>query len=106
MVEFPNKKIYLYTDSLDFRCGINTLENLISIYFKDTNIKDSIYLFFSKNRKQIKILEIDNEGAWLYQNKLIDYRFIFPKCHQTTAITSDQLKFILKSLELVKKRSN
>ena len=104
MVEFPDKKIYLYTESLDFRRGINTIENLISIYFPNTDTKGSLYIFFSKNRRQVKILEIDNEGTWLYQNKLRDYRFMFPKCSKTTPISSNELKFILKSLELVKKR--
>ena len=104
MVEFPNKKIYLYTEAIDFRCGINALINIVSIYFPTSNIYDSLYLFFSKNRRQVKILEIEKDGAWLYLNKLNDYRFVFPKCNQIPAISSSQLKLILKSVEIVKKR--
>ncbi len=105
MVEFPNKKIYMYSEPMDFRCGINTLCNVVSIYFPNSDIYDSLYLFFSKNRRQVKILEIEKDGAWLYQNKLNDYRFVFPKCIQTSNITSSQLKFILKSIEMVRKRA-
>lgn len=104
MVEFPDKKIYLYTEAIDFRCGINTLTNIVSIYFPTSNIYDSLYLFFSKNRRQVKILEIEKDGTWLYLNKLNNYCFIFPKCDRISTISSSQLKFILKSVEIVKKR--
>ena len=85
--------------------GINTLTNLVSIYFSSSNIYESLYIFFSKNRRQVKILEVDKTGAWLYQNKLSDARFVFPRCDQSVKIDSRQLKLILKSVELVKKRS-
>ena len=104
MVEFPDKKIYLCTEALDFRCGINTLSNLVSIYFPTSDIYNSLYLFFSKNNRQVKILEIEKDGKWLYQDKLNDYKFIFPKCTKTTSISSNQLKLILKSIENVRKR--
>lgn len=105
MVDFPNKKIYLCTEALDFRCGINTLTNLVSIYFPTSDIYDSLYLFFSKNNRQVKILEVEKDGTWLYQNKLNDYKFIFPKCAKTTSISSGQLKLILKSIEKVRKKA-
>ncbi len=104
MVDFPSKKIYLYNQAIDFRCGIKTLSNVVSIYFPNSDIYDSLYLFFSKNNRQVKILEIEKDGIWLYQNKLNDYRFVFPKCDQTITIDSSQLKFILKSIEKCKIR--
>lgn len=105
MVEFPDKTIYLYSEAIDFRCGVNTLSNLVSVYFSSSNIYESLYIFFSKNRKQVKILEVDKNGVWLYQNRLSDARFIFPRCDQSVKIDARQLKLILKSVELVKRRS-
>lgn len=105
MVDFPDKKIFLYSGSIDFRCGINTLTNLVSTYFPNSNVYDSLYIFFSKNRCQVKILEIEKDGTWLYQNKLNSHHYVFPKCDQTVAIDSRQLKFILKSIEKIKNRS-
>ena len=55
----------MYSEPMDFRCGINTLCNVVSIYFPNSDIYDSLYLFFSKNRRQVKILEIEKDGAWL-----------------------------------------
>jgi len=105
MVDFPNKKIFLYSDVVDFRCGINTLTNLVSTYFPNSNIYDSLYIFFSKNKAQVKIIEIEKDGVWLYHNKLNKYRFVFPRSIQTTPIDSKQLKFILKNIEMIKIRS-
>lgn len=51
MVEFPDKTIYLYSDSIDFRKGIKSLTTLVNIYFNDSNIYDSLYIFFSKENK-------------------------------------------------------
>lgn len=106
MVEFPNKTIYLYSDSIDFRKGIKSLSSLINIYFNDSNIYDSLYIFFSKDRRQVKILEIEKDDIWLYQNRLNDSKFIFPKADKTIKIDSSQLKIILKSVELVRHKSN
>lgn len=106
MVEFPDKTIYLYSDSIDFRKGIKSLTTLVNIYFNDSNIYDSLYIFFSKDRKQVKILEVEKDDTWLYQNRLLDSRFIFPKADKTIRIDSKQLKIILKSIELVKHKRN
>ena len=46
MVEFPSKSIYLYSDSIDFRKGIKSLTNLVSTNYPDSNIKDSLFIFF------------------------------------------------------------
>ena len=105
MVDFPDKTIYLYSEGIDFRCGVNTLTNLVSVYFSSSNIYESLYIFFSRNRRQAKILEVDKNGTCLYQNRLSDAKFIFPRCDQSVKIDARQLKLILKSVELVKRRS-
>ena len=101
MVEFPDKDIYLYYEPTDFRKGIKSLSNLVSITFNNTNVKESLYIFFSKDRRQVKILEVEEDDIWLYQNRLNDSKFIFPKCDKTIKIDSRQLKLILKSVELI-----
>ena len=98
MVDFPDKSIYLYSDSIDFRKGIKSLTNLVSTNYPDSNIKDSLFIFFSKDLRQVKILEVEDDDIWLYQNRLNDARFIFPKCDKTVKISSSELKIILKIL--------
>ena len=76
MVEFPDKNIYLYSEGIDFRTGIKSLSNLISINYSNSNLTDSLFIFFSKDKKQVKILEIEEDDIWLYQNKLKNSKFL------------------------------
>ena len=53
MVEFPDKNIYLYSEGIDFRKGIKSLSNLISVSYPNSNLTDSLFIFFSKDKKQV-----------------------------------------------------
>ena len=52
MVEFPDKNIYLYSEGIDFRKGIKSLSNLISVSYPNSNLTDSLFIFFSTYKKQ------------------------------------------------------
>lgn len=65
------KNVYLYGDTVSFRLGINGLSNLILTMFNENDVEGNLYVFFSKNHKQLKILEFDKTGIWLYQKKII-----------------------------------
>lgn len=101
MVEFPNKNIFLYSSSIDFRKGIKSLSNLVISNYQNTDLTNSLFIFFSSDKKQVKILEIEEDNIWLYQNRLNNAKFVFPKCDKTIQIDSRQLKLILKSIELI-----
>ena len=85
MVEFPDKNIYLYSEDIDFRKGIKSLSNLISVNYSNSNLTDSLFIFFSKDKKQVKILEIEEDDIWLYQNKLNNAKFVFLNHYSTKA---------------------
>lgn len=101
MVEFPDKSIFLYSDGIDFRKGIKSLSNLIKTTYPNTILTDSLFIFFSKDKRQVKILEVEEDNIWLYQNRLNNAKFVFPNCDKTIQIDSRQLKLILKSIELI-----
>jgi hypothetical protein len=103
MVVFPDKTIYLYNQVVDFRKGIASLTNLIYSSFPDADHFSSLYIFFSKDARQVKIIEIEKGNIWLYQNRLDGYRFIFPKAEKNIRITSSQLSLILKTIEPLKR---
>lgn len=103
MVEFPDKNIYLYSEGIDFRKGIKSLSNLISVNYPNSNLTDSLFIFFSKDKKQVKILEIEEDDVWLYQNKLNNAKFVFTKCDKTIKIDSRQIKLILEIVCLLSK---
>ena len=57
MVEFPDKNIFLYSGGIDFRKGIKSLSNLVSINYPDYKLTNSLFIFFSKDKRQVKILD-------------------------------------------------
>ena len=99
MVIFPEKTIYLYDREIDFRKGIASLTNLIYTSFPDADHLSSLFIFFSKNARQVKIIEIERGSIWMYQNRLDDHKFIFPKAEKSIRITSSQLSLILRTVE-------
>lgn len=56
----------------------------------------SLYMFFSKSGKQIKILEITHSSTWLYQNKLTHGKFIWSIRGNKAELTKEELRLIMK----------
>ena len=73
-----NLKIILFTGDTDFRLGINGLQNLVYGSFRTDDLENTLFVFCSKSKKQIKILEFSKTGTWLYQNKLTKFKFNYP----------------------------
>lgn len=108
MVDLKNiKNIYLYGDGVSFRGGIDSLANIILTNFSEDSVENSLFIFFSKTRSQMKALEFNEDGIWLYQKKLTNAKFIFPEVASDGRIIIDkkQLHTILKSIKVSKKIS-
>lgn len=103
MVVFPDKAIYLYDHVVDFRKGIASLTALIYTTFPEADHHNSLYIFFSKDARQVKIIEIEKGSIWLYQNRLTDHRFIYPKAEKDIRINASQLSLILRTVEPLKR---
>ena len=97
------KNVYMYSNSVSFRLGIDGLTNIITSNFEENELEGNLYVFFSKDRKQIKIMEYDERGSWLYQNKLYEGRFVMPSILEdgTMQIDKKQLKMIIENLEII-----
>ena len=63
-------------------------------------IRDDGPIKVSRSIKElnIKILELDNDGWWLYQKKLFEGQYIKPK--ETTQITKEELYLLLNGLSV------
>lgn len=64
------KNIYLYASLISISFGIPSLTNIIETSYTKEEIQDSLFVFFGKNKSQIKTIEIDDTGEWLYQKRL------------------------------------
>ncbi len=92
--------IYIYPGLTDMRLGIFGLRTKI-LETAELEV-GSLYMFCSKSGNQIKILEITNSSTWLYQNKLIHGKFIWPMKGDKAELSKEELKLIIDGAGLIK----
>ena len=96
--------IYIYPGLTDMRLGIFGLRKKI---LENSEIEiNSLYMFCSMSRNQIKIIEVTNSSTWLYQNKLIHGKFIWPLRGDKAELTTEELKLIIEGAGLIKSIEN
>lgn len=100
MVDLKNiEHIYLFPGITDMRLGIYGLRKLI---IKTMGLEsNTLYIFCSKNKNQLKIIESSDSSIWLYQNKLIHGKFMRPNVGEKSELTKDQLRYIIEGAGLV-----
>ena len=106
MIDLTNiDGIYLYSEFVDFRYGILSLTGMVLSKFKNMdNINNSLFIFCNRKRNQLKILQIDKLGMWLYTRRLNNAKFIYPEDQEGIyKITKDNLKVIISGLEFISK---
>lgn len=83
-------RIYFYPGFTDMRCV--TIK--VAAFFGPDERKKSLFVFCGRNKHSIKILEIGDDGTWLYQKRFHDGRFRWPKEgeNQTISLTRRQMQ--------------
>ena len=106
MIKFnESKHIFLYSENVDMRMGINKIQILVASNFNKLEIRHSVFLFCSNNGKTIKIYYEDDYGCWLLQNRLFDGKFKWPKGLEIgTVITKQQLEGLCKGLDVIESK--
>ena len=59
--------IYLYQGITDMRRGIDSLAALASTVMEKKDMLHRLFVFCGRDRRTLKILEMDIDGYWLYQ---------------------------------------
>lgn len=106
MITFKeNRNIYLYSENIDMRMGMNKIQILVGANFTKFEIRHSIFVFCSTNGKQIKMYYENDYGSWLLQNKLFEGRFKWPRGLEIgTKISKKQLEGLCKGLEVIESK--
>ena len=98
------KHIYIYPGLTDMRLGIFGLRKKI---LETSDLEsESLYLFCSMARNQIKVIEVTPSSTWLYQNKLMHGKFIWPNKGERAELTTEELKLIIEGAGLIKSIEN
>ncbi len=98
------KNLFLYTNEVDMRMGINKIEIILALSFSPFEILHSAFIFVSKSRKQVKIYYEDEYGKWLLINKLSYTKFMVPDFKDGMLITKEDLSYLLKGVALLDER--
>ena len=95
---------YVYNESVDMRCGIHKLYDLVRTHMSSVPFltENNVFIFFSKNRKQVKILRYENGGILMYLKRLEKGTFELPEHSDCTSfnLDYDTLHFIMQGVAL------
>ena len=105
MISFKeSKNIYLYSENIDMRMGMNKIQIIVGSNFSKMEIRHSVFIFCSNNGKTIKMYYEDDYGSWLLQNRLFEGKFKWPKTlDEIKMISKKQLEWLLEGLEIEQK---
>ena len=99
-----NSKILIYHKAIDMRKGINGL----SIFIADELSLDpgdgSIYIFYNRSYKKLKLIYWDRNGFCLFYKILEKERFILPEMISLRSITHEQLRWLFDGFDIEKVR--
>lgn len=64
MIKFSERRnIYLYSENIDMRMGMNKIQILVASNFTSIEIRHSVFVFCSNNGKTIKLYYEDDYGS-------------------------------------------
>ncbi len=102
----PVEDILIYNGRVDFRKGIDGLSIIVEQELNENPFSETLFLFFSKNRKKIKILYWDRNGFCMWMKRLEEDKFRLPKNITTKSIiiTEEQLQWLLDGYDFWKQK--
>ncbi len=96
--------ILVYNSGVDFRKSIDGLASLVEQELCESPFSKTLFIFFSRNRKKVKILYWDFTGFALWYKRLEKDKFILPKKNneKKLIITNRQLEWLLSGYDVWK----
>lgn len=94
------KNIYLYSNKIDMRFGIYSIQKILSLNFAPLDILDCLFIFISRDKKNLKIYYENEYGNWLFINKLKYYKFRIGDGISGIELSKSDINSLLKGVEL------
>lgn len=66
----PEARVFLSLESTDMRCGCDRLSRAVEEHFSRNSLDGALYVFLSRDRKKVKILQWERDGYWLHYKRL------------------------------------
>lgn len=98
--------IYLYTEAIDFRKGINGLATVVQEQMNLDVFDPALFVFCGRHRHTLKILYWDHTGFALWYKRLERDKFVWPKksSKSTWTVSHEQLRWLLDGYDIFKMR--
>jgi transposase len=82
----PQSRIFLATQPIDFRKGIDGLAAVCRQVLGDNPLNGAVYVFRNRSGTAIKLLLYDGQGFWLCTKRLSQGHFHWwPQCQDTSS---------------------
>jgi transposase len=102
------QRYYFYSGLVDMRKGFDSLCGVVRDEFKMNPLSGDVFVFFSRSRRRIKLLQWQRDGFAVYYKRLEKGTFEVPVIdqHHVARVSSQQLMLIMEGIKLssVKKR--
>lgn len=98
------QKVFIHRDYVDMRKSINGLSQIVELASMGNLMEPHLFVFSGKSRSVIKILYFDRSGFCLWQKRLEQDKFPWPKksLDVVVTITPDQLSWLLDGYDVFK----
>ena len=63
-------RVFLSLVATDMRRGCNSLSAVVEEHFARNSLDGALYVFVSRDRKKVKLLQWDRDGYWLHYKRL------------------------------------
>lgn len=102
------QRYFIYSGLTDMRKGFDSLCGLVREEFKMDPLSGDVFIFLSRTKNKIKLLQFQGDGFAVYYKRLEKGTFEIPEFHasSTKLLSSQQLVLIMEGIQLssVKKR--
>jgi len=97
-----SQRYFIYNDLADMRKGFDSLCGLVREEFKMNPLSGDVFIFLSRSRNKIKLLQWQQDGFAIYYKRLEKGRFELPekKDELCFKISSQQLMLIMEGIKL------
>ena len=98
------KKVFIHRDYVDMRKSINGLSQIVEMASMGDLMEPHLFVFSGKSRATIKILYFDRSGFCLWQKRLEQDKFPWPKksIDVVVTISPEQLSWLLDGNDIFK----
>jgi transposase len=98
----PDLRVFLFMQAMDMRCGFDRLAALVQEKLQRSVLAGGMFVFFSRERRRVKLLWWDRDGYALLYKRLEAGIFKLERVDGCEEITGVDLEELLRGVDLAR----